>query len=67
MIKIRLNDEAITIAANQTLLTLLQSKGYDQPYYAIAMNHCFVAQSQHATTIVEENDVIDIVTPMQGG
>lgn len=35
--------------------------------FALALNENFVPKSQYADTILNENDRIEIVAPMQGG
>ena len=35
--------------------------------FALALNENFVPKSQYADTLINENDCIEIVAPMQGG
>ncbi|MBE0493477.1 MAG: sulfur carrier protein ThiS [Thiomicrospira sp.] len=35
--------------------------------FALALNQNFVPKSQYANTLINENDRIEIVAPMQGG
>lgn len=35
--------------------------------FALALNENFVPKSQYADTLINENDRIEIVAPMQGG
>ncbi len=36
-------------------------------YFAVAINRQFVPRNQYDAIVIQTNDVIDIVTPMQGG
>jgi thiamine biosynthesis protein ThiS len=67
MISIRINNELNTFEENSTLLALIEKNNSNNDYCAVALNGCFVSRAHYATTILKENDVIDIVTPMQGG
>ena len=45
------------------LLNILQPKAP----FAISLNSHFVAKSNYASTLVQENDRIDIISPVTGG
>lgn len=45
------------------LLALLEAK----PPYAIAVNLAFVPKARHAEYILQENDRVEIITPVTGG
>ena len=45
------------------LLNMLQPK----TPFAISLNSQFVAKSNYASTLVQENDHIDIISPVTGG
>lgn len=67
MIKISLNNDAITTEKMNSLSKLLEEKGYQESYFAVAINNIFIPKSKYAETILNEGDAIDIITPMQGG
>jgi len=67
MITIRFNNEAITVKKNHLLIDLLTENGYTKSYYAVALNRCFVQNTDYATTLLCEGDVVEVVMPMQGG
>lgn len=52
---------------NSTVLTLIEKNNSSNDCCAIALNGHVIPRSQYATTILKENDVIDIVIPMEGG
>lgn len=38
-----------------------------QPPYAVAVNLQFVPKTQHATTVLQPNDAVEIIAPVTGG
>jgi len=45
------------------LLTVLDAK----PPYAVAVNFQFVPKSQHAEYVLQDNDSVEIISPVTGG
>jgi sulfur carrier protein len=45
------------------LLTLIDAK----PPYAVAVNLQFLPKSQHADYVLQENDAVEIISPVTGG
>lgn len=67
MITICFNGEMIRIPKHLSLIELLSEKSCKDYYCAVSLNRQFVPRVQHAITFFQENDVIEIITPMQGG
>lgn len=67
MMQIQLNDETILLKANGSLLDALQLKNDHGEVFAVAVNRCFVPRSQYANTLLNEGDIVETMTPMQGG
>jgi sulfur carrier protein len=67
MIKIFINNKLSEFKKNSTLLDVMKKNNANHDYCAIALNGNFVPRPQYAAIILQENDVIDIVMPMQGG
>jgi len=67
MISIHFNDEIIEIEPNCSLANILEAKGYQDPGFAVALNRHFIPRKQHVNTILNSNDIIEIIVPMQGG
>ncbi|RDI42561.1 sulfur carrier protein ThiS [Aquicella lusitana] len=67
MINVQLNAQAITVESNLSLAALLHAQGYQETYFAVALNRRFVSRSEHAITFLQEGDQIEIIFPMQGG
>ncbi len=68
MITILINGESKTIAENLSVTALLQQLNYtDITTTAIAINLEFVSRSNYDEIIIQANDDVEIVTPMQGG
>lgn len=51
----------------KTIADLIMSLGYKGDYFAVAKNMAMVQRSKYGETPVNENDEIEILTPMQGG
>ena len=66
MITIFLNNQEILTKEN-TLLSFLKERSDIKPCCAIAVNSNFIPRAEYATTFLRQHDVIDIVSPMQGG
>lgn len=50
-----------------SLRDFLKEKGYEDSFYAVAVNCEFVPRSEYATKEIGEGDEIEVVAPMQGG
>ena len=53
--------------ATASLVEILNTRGYQGDYFAVAVNRRCVPRSQYAATLVQEGDDLEILTPMQGG
>lgn len=67
MINIVINDKAIAIAKDNSLLIALETAGYKNTSFAVAINRSFIPKSQYNNVFLQEGDQIEIVSPMQGG
>jgi sulfur carrier protein len=67
MITIYFNNAEIKIIKNISLTELLAEKYHNNDCIAVALNRQFVPRIQYAKTFLQENDSIEIITPMQGG
>lgn len=67
MINIRFNNQWIYLKTTCSLKELLIQQQYIGDYFSIALNHHFIPRSQYATTVIKESDLIEVITPMQGG
>ncbi|MGB2219757.1 MAG: sulfur carrier protein ThiS [Henriciella sp.] len=65
--QIFLNGEAREVEANSTLLTLVLSLGADPRGIAIERNLEIVPKSEHASTILQPDDHLEIVQFVGGG
>lgn len=54
------------LAQSTLLADILNDWGAKAPF-VVAINHQFIPSEKHATTSVNENDNIDILSPIQGG
>lgn len=67
MIHVHFNDELIFLDDNYSLAEFLIQKNYTKDYFAVAVNRQFIARSQYSVTFLKDEDVIDLISPMQGG
>ena len=51
----------------KNLADVIKALGYEGDFFAVALNRTCVLRSQYAATAVNENDEIEILSPMQGG
>lgn len=64
--KLQLNGEAIETDA-ETLVALLEEQGFSDAKVATAVNGQFVPTALRETQSLNENDLIEVLAPMQGG
>ena len=67
MLTLKLNNETITLASTLLLKDALNHWGYQDGPYAVAINQTFIPKSRYSMTVLNNNDHIEIVSPMQGG
>lgn len=67
MMTIYLNGDAVLVRDSCFLSDFLLEKGYIDDCYAVALNRSFIPRANHAATLLQENDLIEIIVPMQGG
>ena len=67
MITIRFNDDLITLTEHTSLINLLDKKGYADECCAVSLNNHIIPKTDLANTMINDHDIIDIITPMQGG
>jgi sulfur carrier protein len=65
MITIRFNETLVQLE-DPSLAVLLKIKGYKDAF-AVSVNRTFVPKAAHDTTQLQENDLVEIIQPMQGG
>ena len=64
--RIRINGDTREISS-PTLEQALVEAGYEQNYFATAVNGEFIAKAERSRKQLSEGDRIEIVAPMQGG
>lgn len=65
--KLRVNGKEQHIDKAGNLAELIALLGYEGDFFAVALNRACVPRAQYAATAVNENDEIEILSPMQGG
>jgi sulfur carrier protein len=64
---IQLNGEAREVGTSTTVLALLETLGYVGKRVAVEKNGEIVPKSQHAGTVLQQNDKLEIVVAVGGG
>jgi len=67
MIEVIVNGKRTTISSGLNIKEAITALEYKGEGFALALNGTFVAISTYETTIVRENDSIEILAPVQGG
>jgi sulfur carrier protein len=67
MITIYLNNQKHQINSNQSLQAFLLARNHKELHFAIVINNQFIPRTYYSTTLLDENDQIEIIVPMQGG
>ncbi|PCI57319.1 MAG: thiamine biosynthesis protein ThiS [Alphaproteobacteria bacterium] len=65
--KITINGTIKTIDNAMNIHNFLISEGYEDKLVAIAINNHFIARTAYNDYTIQDNDIIEIVAPMQGG
>lgn len=67
MIEVIVNGEKTTISSGLNITEAIRALEYKGEGFALALNGTFVAISTYETTILRDNDSIEILAPVQGG
>ncbi|OGT56225.1 MAG: thiamine biosynthesis protein ThiS [Gammaproteobacteria bacterium RIFCSPHIGHO2_12_FULL_42_10] len=67
MMRVRLNNQEITLDDAQTIKELLNNHGYTDGCYAVTLNRNFVAKHTYDHIKLNDRDHVEIIHPMQGG
>ncbi len=65
-ISITVNQETTEIPERATLANLVSKQGFYEPF-AIALNGRFIAKERYAEIRLSEFDVVDVMSPIEGG
>lgn len=61
------NNRHIQVSDGLTLLELLNVHMQTNSKYAVALNHSIIPKIRYQDVVIKNDDVIDIIIPMQGG
>ncbi len=67
MVTIQFNAQFISVPKDSSLSELLIQQQLVDTYFAVAVNQQWVPRSTYSEKILKAGDVINIITPMQGG
>jgi len=64
---IMLNNKPEKLFDGSTVKKLLENKNIKNKYYAVEINRKIIPKSDHETHVIEDGDVIEIITAIGGG
>ena len=67
MIEIIVNGMRKTVSKEMNVREIIKELDYTQEGFALALNGTFVAIATYETTMIHDNDSIEILAPVQGG
>ena len=67
MIEVIVNGIRTEVSAELNVTEIIKELNYTREGFALAINGTFVAISTHESTIIHDNDSIEILSPVQGG
>ncbi|WP_309497529.1 sulfur carrier protein ThiS [Sulfurovum sp.] len=67
MIEIIVNGTRKTVSKEMNVNGIIKELNYTQEGFALALNGTFVAIATYETTLIHDNDSIEILAPVQGG
>lgn len=67
MIEIIVNGMRKTVSKEMNINEIIKELNYTQEGFALALNGTFIAIATYETTIIYDNDSIEILAPVQGG
>ncbi len=67
MLTVNCNGQTQSLEHACDLATALQQWGFTQTSVAVAINEKVIPRSMHTQTLLQDHDVIEIVSPFEGG
>lgn len=67
MIEVTVNGKRTEISSEMNVHEVIKELKYTQEGFALALNGTFVSILTYDSTIIRENDSIEILAPVQGG
>ncbi len=67
MIEVIVNGIRTEVSSEMNVKEIIIELNYTREGFALALNGTFVAISTYETTIIRDNDSIEILAPVQGG
>ncbi len=67
MIEVIVNGKRTELSSEMNVKEIIKELKYKKKGFAVALNGTFVAISTYETTMIHDNDSIEILAPVQGG
>ncbi|MDF1756713.1 MAG: sulfur carrier protein ThiS [Legionellaceae bacterium] len=67
MIKIYFNNQEQQVSQGMSIQDLLMQNNHNESHFAVAINNKIIHKVDYNLTLMQTNDRVDILIPMQGG
>lgn len=67
MLNIRFNGESQTVNTTTTVAQLLADNALTEGHFIVVINDELVVRDDYTITVINDGDVIDIMSPISGG
>jgi len=67
MIEVIVNGKRTEVSREMNVKEIIKELNYKKKGFAVAVNGTFVAIATYETTMIRDNDSIEILAPVQGG
>ncbi|MEO6260482.1 MAG: sulfur carrier protein ThiS [Thermoanaerobaculia bacterium] len=66
-IEVVLNGDPTAVDPSTTVASMLETRGFNRRYAAVAINEQFVPRTQHPTQLLQPGDRVEVLMPFAGG
>ena len=66
-IEVLVNGDRTKVEPSTSVASMLESRGFNPRYAAVAVNEQFVPRAQHPTQLLQAGDRVEVLMPFAGG
>lgn len=67
LIEVILNGDATSLEPSTSIAAMLERRGFNARYAAVAINEQFVPRTQHPMQLLQPGDRVEVLMPFAGG
>lgn len=67
LIEVVLNGDPTAVEPSTSVAAMLERRGFNPRYAAVAINEQFVPRTQHPTQVLQPGDRVEVLMPFAGG